>query len=101
MNNLDEQDRSCNPDMISIFDKALYKRANHELENKFGCTIPFLPTFQSNVTGKPIEICKDAETGTKALGHYLDLESSQLGNMPCARIDIFLECPTSVTILKL
>ena len=67
--------------------------ANYELEHKFGCTIPFLPKFPSNITGKPVEICKDSETGSKALGHYLDLESSQLGNMPCARMDIFLGMP--------
>ena len=35
---------------------------NDELENKFGCTIPFLPPFSSNVTRKPIDICKDEET---------------------------------------
>ena len=79
--------------MISIFDDELYKLANNELELRFGCTIPFLPNSTSSITGRPIEICKDAETGSKALGHYLDIESSQLGNMPCARMDIFLGMP--------
>ena len=93
LNGLDEEDRSCNPDLISIFDDSLYQLANDELERKFGCTIPFIPSFSSNDTGKPIEICRDAETGSKAMGKYLDIESSQLGNMPCARMDIFLGMP--------
>ena len=67
--------------------------ASNELDNEFGCTIPFLPSFTSNITGKPIEICENPEIGAKALSHYLNIESSQLGNMPCARMDIFLGMP--------
>ena len=93
LNELESEDRSCNKDMISIYDDSLYKMGNDELENKFGCTIPFLPPFSSNVTGKPIDICKDEETGSKAMNHYLDIESSQFGNMPCARMNIFLGLP--------
>ena len=93
LNDLDSEDRSCNPDMNSIYDNSLSEMANNELVEKFGCTIPFLPAVSSNGTGKPIKICEDAETGSKAYNHYRDIESSQLGNMPCARMDIFLGLP--------
>ena len=90
---MNDEDRSCNPDTISIFDNELYKIANNQLETKFGCTVPFLPSLSSNIEEKTTEICQDEKIGSKAMTHYLDVVSSQLGNMPCARMDIFLGMP--------
>ena len=67
--------------------------ANNQLETEFGCTVPFLPSLPSNSDGKLTEICKDEKIGFKAMTEYLDIVSSQLGNMPCARMDIFLGMP--------
>lgn len=76
------------------FDETFYRLANADLENQYGCTIPYLPLILSNVTQKPTEICKDEDIGQKAMNRYSNIQTSQLGNMPCARIDIFMGIPT-------
>ena len=84
---------SCNDDITKTFDDLLYENANKELEEKYGCSIPFLPQSKSMATGEILEICKSAETGQLALGTYKDLETKMLGNVPCTRMDVSLGMP--------
>ena len=84
---------SCNDDITKTFDDFLYENANKELEEKYGCSIPFLPQSKSMATGEILEICKSAETGQLALGTYKDLETKMLGNVPCTRMDVSLGMP--------
>ena len=84
---------SCNDDMTRNFDDMLYENANKELEQKYGCSIPFLPQMRSMVTGEILEICKSAEMGQLALETYKDLETKMLGNVPCTRMDVSLGMP--------
>ena len=84
---------SCNDDITKTFDDFLYENGNKELEEKYGCSIPFLPQSKSMATGEILEICKSAETGQLALGTYKDLETKMLGNVPCTRMDVSLGMP--------
>ena len=84
---------SCNDDITKTFDDLLYENANKELEEKYGCSIPFLPQSKSMATGEILDICKSAETGQLALGTYKDLETKMLGNVPCTRMDVSLGMP--------
>ena len=52
---------SCSNNMNLNFDQTVYDNANFELEKRYNCTIPFLPNFISNITGVPLQICKDEE----------------------------------------
>ena len=89
---------SCEPNMNLNFDDMLYEKANAKLEDEFNCTVPFLPSIISNVTGNLSEICRDSDTGYKALGLYDYFKSGGLyslikDQMPCATMDIFLGLP--------
>ena len=86
----------CDSNMNLNFDETLYSVANSKLENKFGCTVPFLPPFMSNKTGKLTKICKDAKIGEDALELYDYFKSgglSQISKQPCATMDIYLGLP--------
>ena len=86
----------CDSTMNLNFDNTLYKVANSKLENKFGCTVPFLPPFKSNKTGQLTRICEDSTTGSEALELYDYFKSgglSQISKQPCATMDIFLGLP--------
>ena len=87
---------SCDPNMNLNFDDTLYSQANAKLEDKFNCTVPFLPAIMSNVTGKLTKICNDAEAGKEALQLYDYFKSgglSLISDLPCATMDIFLGLP--------
>ena len=90
---------SCNDDTSQSFDDSLYKAANEELEEKYGCTIPFLPETEPKNTGKiwksgdKLEICNVPEIGQRALKSYEDVETKMLGNVPCTRMDVSLGMP--------
>ena len=86
----------CDAKMNLDFDDTLYSVANSKLEHKFGCTVPFLPPFLSNKTGKLTKICDDSKTGSDAQELYDYFKSgglSQTSNQPCATMDIFLGLP--------
>ena len=86
----------CDPSMNLNFDETLYRVANSKLEDKFGCTVPFLPPFTSNKTGKITRICEDSKTGSDAQELYDYFKSgglSQISKQPCATMDIFLGLP--------
>ena len=86
----------CDSTMNLNFDNTLYSVANSKLENKFGCTVPFLPPFSSNKTGQLTRICEDPTTGSEALELYDYFKSgglSQISKQPCATMDIFLGLP--------
>ena len=90
----DSETRQCKEEMNLKFDDTLYEMANKKLEDEYNCTIPFLPPFVSNKTGKLTQICQSSNTGKRAIERYLDLESTMLGeNTPCSRMDIFLGMP--------
>ena len=84
---------TCNPDMNLKYDDTVYEIANADLDRRYNCTIPFLPTISSNITGTPPEICRTEATGTKAMKQYEYIEASHLSNTPCVRMDIFLGLP--------
>ena len=78
------------------FDDTLYKKMNAELDQKFNCTVPFLPAIASKKTGLATEICKDPKIGLKAIERYNHFRSRGLSNMnelPCAGMDIYLGLP--------
>ena len=79
--------------MTQTFDDMLYEAANENLDDKYGCTIPFLPQMKSKNTGKDLDICKSPEIGQMALKSYEDVETKMLGNVPCTRMDISLGMP--------
>ena len=82
--------------MNLMFDDTLYEVANTELERKYNCTIPFLPTIISNATGEPTKICKNPSTGFKAIKLYDYIRISGLSavsEMPCAVMDIDFGLP--------
>ena len=86
----------CDPSMNLDFDATLYRVANSKLEDKFGCTVPFLPPFTSNKTRKITKICDDSKTGSDAQELYDYFKSgglSQISKQPCATMDIFLGLP--------
>ena len=86
----------CDPNMNLNFDETLYSVANSKLEQKFGCTVPFLPPLISNKTDRLTKICGDAKSGTDALELYDYFKSgglSQISKQPCATMDIFLGLP--------
>ena len=89
----DSEKMSCNPEMNLNFDDTVYEIANADLERRYNCTIPFLPTISSNITGKPPEICREDTIATQAMERYEYIEASQLSKTPCARMDIFLGLP--------
>ena len=81
------------------FDDTLYEVANSKLEDKFRCTVPFLPPFVSNVTGKFTKICNDQKIGSDAIALYDYFKSgglSMISDQPCATMDIFLGLPFTV-----
>ena len=72
------------------FDEIFYKVYNDDLENKYKCTIPFIPLIYSNTTKSQSEICKVPEIGKEATKRDGDVKLI----LPCARMDIFLGIPT-------
>ena len=87
---------SCDSNMNLNFDDTLYKVANSKLENQFSCTVPFLPPFVSNITGKTTKVCSDPIVGYNALELYDYFKSgglSLISDQPCATMDIFLGLP--------
>ena len=90
------EEMSCDPYMNIHFDDALYKAANNKLEDRFRCTVPFLPPLISNNTGSVTEVCKDPIIGKAALEMYDYFKSgglSLISKQPCASMDIFLGLP--------
>ena len=86
----------CNPNMNLLFDDTLYEMINAELEQQFNCTVPFLPPITSKITGKHTDICKDPNSGLKALDtlRYLSTGGlSTISDYPCAGMDVFLGLP--------
>ena len=84
---------SCNDDMTKSFDDMLYEAANEELDEKYGCAIPFLPQVKSKTTEKALDICESSEIGQLALKTYEEVETKMLGNVPCTRMDVSLGMP--------
>lgn len=84
---------SCDPHMNIHFDETLYKTADHKLEEKFKCTVPFLPPLISNNTGNVTKICNDPAIGKEALELYDYYKSGGLSLQPCASMDVFLGLP--------
>ena len=95
----DSEAISCDPNMNLNFDDTLYEVANSKLEDKFRCTVPFLPPFVSNVTGEFTKICNDQKIGSDAIALYDYFKSgglSMISDQPCATMDIFLGLPITV-----
>ena len=87
---------SCNPHMNQKYDDEFYYMIALENEAMFNCSVPFHPKTISNETGKVIEICKDPETGKKALENFSDTSAAgpqTTQNKPCTGVDIFLGLP--------
>ena len=84
---------ACDRNMNLNFDNRVYEMASASLEREYKCTIPFLPAVSSNITGKPIDICKNEEIAERAMELYEFIETSQRNNTPCARMDILLGLP--------
>ena len=84
---------SCDKEMNFEFDSNVHEIANAELERQYNCTIPFLPSIASNVTGVPSTICADEKIAKKSMELYDLIETSLRENTPCSRMDIFLGLP--------
>ena len=82
--------------MDKSFDATLFSRINQDLENKFNCTVPFLPTFKSELTGHETTICKEENKSMEASKRYDYLRSSGQSSLcpsPCEGMDIYLGLP--------
>ena len=84
---------SCSPDKDKNFDNIVYGKANAELEKTFNCTIPFIPSINSNTTGHPPAICDNEMIGDKAMQLYEQIETTERNHPPCAGMNIILGLP--------
>ena len=92
-NVLSSEQITCNNNMGKAFDDAFYETANLELEEKYGCTIPFLPQVRSLDSEEILRICESDEVGQLAFKTYEDIETEMLRNVPCTRMDVSLGMP--------
>ena len=86
----------CNNSMDHSFDDTLFNRINEDLEQRFNCTVPFLPPIKSERTGHDSVICKEENKSIEASARYDYLRSSgqsSLCQSPCEGMDIYLGLP--------
>ena len=83
----DDEAISCDPNMNLNFDDTLYEVANSKIEDKFRCTVPFLPAFISNwnqanslrfVNYLSFHKCADTEEATLNLKKFTSKSESDL-----------------------
>ena len=72
------------------FDIKWYQNIADENYKLYGCSVPWHPSFQSNLTGDDIATCRSSEKGLLATKNYDDLWADFSPDMvPCATFEIF------------
>ena len=81
----------CDKRMNLKFDDKWYEHIATENYNKFGCSVPWHPSFYSEDKAI-IQICNNSDLGIKALEKYIDSKDAPLSQelVPCAMYDINL-----------
>ena len=90
------EEKTCDKEMNTLFDVTLFNRINEDLEEKFNCTVPFLPLIKSKSTGYESIICKEENKSMEAAKRYDYLRSSGQSSLcpsPCEGMDIYLGLP--------
>ena len=90
------EENICDQRMDESFDATLFNRINQDLENKFNCTVPFLPYFKSELTGHETRVCREENKSMEASKRYDYLRSSGQSSLcpsPCEGMDIYLGLP--------
>ena len=73
----------CDMDMNRKYDDCIYSEFHARLYEKFGCTVPFLPSNES------LPICN--KNGQEVLNYYDMLSTSGTGSLcptPCATMQV-------------
>ena len=81
----------CDKKMNLNFDDKWYEHIATENHKKYGCSVPWHPTFYSE-DNSIIEICNDSDLGMEALEKFIDSKDAPLSQelVPCAMYDINL-----------